>query len=262
MSKTIIEVAPVSFLNHKNNPLTPEEIANEVYKCYEEGATIFHLHVRDKVGKESKDITNFLETIELIRKKCNIIININASNLEDLAPFIKEYEEIKICPLHLGSLTLFDFAIPSTWKQIEQNYNKIIKYNLVQEMCIFDLAHIYNAKKIIKNSNIKDSHIYTFYLNYPGQLPVARNNIKILSDEMENDDIWFYAECDRRNYVNVKMALELGGHIRVGFEDSFYDDETENVTNHLLVRKVAQLANKCNRGIANIEETKNILSIR
>lgn len=262
MNNTIIEVAPVSFLNHKNNPLTPEEIADEVYRCYKEGATIFHLHVRDEMGKECKEAEGFLKTIRLIREKCDILININATNFQMLSSYFDEYPEMKICPLHLGSLTLFNFALPFTWDQIVHNAKNNSEYDLVQEMCIFDLANIHNAKKIIKDGNVKNPYLYTFYLNYPGQLPASEKNITILSEEMGADDIWFYAECNRSNYDNIKTALRLGGNIRVGFEDSFYDDETQYPTNHLLVRKVAELSKQYNRGIADIEETKKRLGIK
>ena len=52
MAKVIITVAPTgSFLTkkeHPNVPLTPEEIAQAAYECWNEGAAIVHVHARDE----------------------------------------------------------------------------------------------------------------------------------------------------------------------------------------------------------------------
>ena len=63
MSKIIITVAPTgawpSKKDNPNIPLTPEEIANDVYECYKAGASVAHLHMRDDMGKGTMDIQKF-----------------------------------------------------------------------------------------------------------------------------------------------------------------------------------------------------------
>lgn len=260
MKNTIIEVAPVAFLKHVNNPITPEEIAEEVYKCYKEGATVCHLHMRDEQGRETSDITGFLKTLRLIKEKCEILVNVKKESYKAIEPYLNEFPEVKIAPVHVGSVTLFDFAIGCKWSEIVNDVEELSELKLIQEMCIFDLANIHNTKKLIKLGKVNTPYYYTFYLNYPGELPVSKKNIKILLDEMDTDDIWFYAECDRRNFENIELALKLGGNIRVGFEDSFHDDEF--ATNHMMVKKVAKLSKECGRGIADINETKRILGVK
>lgn len=62
-------------------PVTPEEIAEDVYECWKAGAAVAHIHVRNDDGTPCTDFERYKETIDLIRAKkdCDICINITSS---------------------------------------------------------------------------------------------------------------------------------------------------------------------------------------
>ncbi len=62
-------------------PLTPEEIAADAYRCWQEGAAIVHLHMRDDQGQGSMNSALFAKTIQLLRdyRDCDVIINCTTS---------------------------------------------------------------------------------------------------------------------------------------------------------------------------------------
>ncbi|HYB19727.1 MAG TPA: 3-keto-5-aminohexanoate cleavage protein [Thermodesulfobacteriota bacterium] len=63
--------------NNPNVPVTPEDIANAAYECFNEGASIVHVHVRDpKTQKRSLAIEHYAEVVERLRAKCDMIINL------------------------------------------------------------------------------------------------------------------------------------------------------------------------------------------
>ncbi len=57
--KIIIAVAPVGkrIEPPSINPLTPEEVAREVIECSNAGAALVHLHVRDRQGEQTEDLS-------------------------------------------------------------------------------------------------------------------------------------------------------------------------------------------------------------
>ena len=82
MPKTIVTVAPTGAWPtraHPNIPLNPREIADDVYACWQAGAAIAHLHMRDANGKGTMDKERFRETVTMIRAKCDIVINLTTS---------------------------------------------------------------------------------------------------------------------------------------------------------------------------------------
>ena len=85
MDKVIITAALTGAVTPKEKnasiPLTPEEIAEDAYKCWKAGAAIVHLHMRNDEGIGCMDEKKFEETIKLIRAKkdCDVIINCTSS---------------------------------------------------------------------------------------------------------------------------------------------------------------------------------------
>jgi 3-keto-5-aminohexanoate cleavage enzyme len=51
-------------------PYTPQEIAEDAKRCYDAGASFFHLHARDADGRPSCDKELFGEIIASVRKRC------------------------------------------------------------------------------------------------------------------------------------------------------------------------------------------------
>ena len=57
-----------------DHPEQPKEIGQAAHECFNEGAAVVHLHARDKNGVPTGSVEIFREIHELIRAKCNIII--------------------------------------------------------------------------------------------------------------------------------------------------------------------------------------------
>ena len=79
--KFIICVAPLdSFIGKDmspNIPIQPDEIAEEVYRSWNEGASIVHRHARDKSGIATTDPGIFREIDLKIRERgCDIITSL------------------------------------------------------------------------------------------------------------------------------------------------------------------------------------------
>ncbi len=76
--KVIITVAQTgNFQGKAANPALPEqpsEIVSSAYDCYNAGASIVHIHARDKAGNSTNDPDIFAEINTAVRAKCPIII--------------------------------------------------------------------------------------------------------------------------------------------------------------------------------------------
>jgi len=87
--KLIITVCPVGALfsrrQNPHQPYTPEEIARETIESYQEGASVVHLHTRDKTGRPGSSWEILKKTIDLIMEKCPDIV-IQPSACESFIP--------------------------------------------------------------------------------------------------------------------------------------------------------------------------------
>ena len=80
MDKLIITVATTGGIHTKsvnpNLPEQPDEMAQEAYDCYNAGAAIHHIHVRDEQGRTTGDLAKYGEVISKVKAKCPIITQI------------------------------------------------------------------------------------------------------------------------------------------------------------------------------------------
>lgn len=75
--------------------------------------------------------------------------------------------------------------------------------------------------------------------------------------------MWSAAGIGRYQFYVNSMAVTMGGHVRVGLEDSLFYDEgkTRPATNPGLIRRIAKLARAAGRGIASPEEARQIIGL-
>src|SRR5579859_7048738 len=69
--------AEVSRAEQPNLPVTPQEIIAAAVECYEAGASIIHIHVRDEQGNATQDGQIFREVVADIRARCDVITQVS-----------------------------------------------------------------------------------------------------------------------------------------------------------------------------------------
>ena len=81
-------------------PVTPEEIAEDAYECWKAGAAIVHLHMRDKDDNTCSDIGLFRESQQLIKEKCDVIVNMTTTgSMTDNAKDDRDAFERRVAPV-------------------------------------------------------------------------------------------------------------------------------------------------------------------
>jgi 3-keto-5-aminohexanoate cleavage enzyme len=111
MDQLIVTVAPCVPPAHFDDipglQLTPEAIADEVYRAYNAGAALAHLHVLDERGFPTNDLAAFQRTLELVRERCDIIIEGSTGGLNTLAAAercVSLQADIELASLNPGSV--------------------------------------------------------------------------------------------------------------------------------------------------------------
>src|SRR4030042_7005456 len=175
MDKVIVTVAvtggQTTREQHPGLPVTPEEIANAAYECYNEGAAIVHVHVRDpKTGKRSMAFEHYAEVVERLRAKCNMIINlttgpggqltIGSDNHPQLdqsfvaGPEKRVEHVLKLkperCSLDIGSANSGTGVFVNAEVVIDKMAELIKKSGVKPEVEIFDFGHIQIATRLMR----------------------------------------------------------------------------------------------------------------
>lgn len=270
-NKTIITVAATgAWPTKKDNPaipLTPQEIADDVCECYQAGAAVAHLHMRDENGAGSMDKNKFKETVDLIRAKCNIVLNLTTSgdlnatdetrmaHLELIRPELASYD--------CGSMNwLHSSVFLNTPKFLEKLGLAMQEYGVKPEIEIFDGGMVSNSLYYLKKGALKAPLHYQFVLGAAGGMDATVENLVFLKSLIPADSTWSALGIGRGHLPIMYTALALGGHIRVGMEDNvFYAKDVLAKNNAEFVARAARLVKEFNKQPATPDEARQILGV-
>jgi 3-keto-5-aminohexanoate cleavage enzyme len=270
MKKLIITAAVVGAEVMKNQqpalPITPEEIANDVYDCWRSGASIVHLHVRDKDGNPTQDENIFKETVRLIRERTNIIVQVSTGGSVSMTPE-ERIQSINCDPematLSAGTCNFGDEVFYNPYNLMVDFAKKMQNKNILPEIEVFDTGMVNNALKLCKDGYIKGHLHFDFVLGVPGAMPASVKNLLFLSELIPQEATWSVAGIGRHEAPMAAAAIIMGGHVRVGFEDNIYYKKGRLAkSNSELIQRVVRIAKELNRDIATPDEAREILGIK
>jgi len=271
MEKLIITAAicgaEVTKEDNENLPVTPEELALAAKEAEDAGASIIHLHVRDKEGLPTQDVEVFREAIELMKRAgVRAIIQpstggaVGMTAEERLQPVTLKPE---MASLDCGSINFTDDAVFINTPRIIRTFAEEMKRSgVLPELECFDMGHLANALALCKSELAPKHKHFNFVLGVPGGLPAGIRTLKLMVDSIPGDATWTVTAIGRHQLEMAFHAIPMGGHVRVGFEDNIYYSRGRLAeSNAQLVKRVVRLANEYGRMTADPDETRRILEL-
>jgi 3-keto-5-aminohexanoate cleavage enzyme len=267
----MITVAPVGGEltrgEQPNLPLTPEEIADEVARAAEAGASIVHVHARDARGVPTQDRDAYAAIIEAIRARTDIVIQTSTGGSVGMTP------EERIQPLELdpematvttGTVNFGDEVFENPPPLIERFFTAMRQRGIMPEFECFDAGHVDAALRLVERHDTEPRRLhFDFVLGVPGGMRGSPEAVAFMASLLPPGATWSATGIGRTHQPVTLAALAMGGHVRTGFEDTIYYRKGELAgSNAQLIERVARLANESGRGVATPAETRAILGLR
>jgi 3-keto-5-aminohexanoate cleavage enzyme len=267
--KIIVSVAPVGkdVPTPSFNPITPEEVAEEVTACAKAGASVVHLHVRDRHGNQTADLADFSSTLQYIRATSDIIIQGSTGGLVDLS--IEERStalndrRVQTASLNMGSVNFGDDVYVNTLPDIRYWARRMAEERIVPELEIFEVGMIPVYKQLIAEAVLHKPFSFNFILGVEWGLPAVPNSLFFLTSFLNEPIPWGVTHAAMTDFSLLAVAIGLGATVvRVGFEDSvFYAPGKAASANVELVKRVVALVHNMGFDVATSEEARAILGV-
>jgi len=270
--KLIIKLAPTGMIPSKNDtshvPITPSEIAEDTYKAYNLGASVVHVHARDKNGKPTHKKEYFEMIFSEIKKKCPDIV-ICATTSGRVTPQVEHRSEVlelqpEMASLTVGSLNFPNYPSVNSPETIKKLAKAMKEKGILPELEIFEAGFINTAKYLAKKGILNEPLHFNLLLGSLGTIPADIRDLAYLVDSLPLGSTWSATGIGRfQTQINV-AAILMGGHVRVGIEDSIYYNypKKELTTNEKLVKRIVKIANELGREIATPNEARKILGLK
>lgn len=250
-----------------NLPVTPVEQGIAAAEAMAAGASIIHLHVREDDGTPTQRLDRFSEAIEEIRGRCgkDIIIQISTGGAigesirNRAAPLSLKPE---MASLNLGTMNFGDDVFMNHPKDILTLAQRMREEGVMPELEVYEVGMLEHALRLAKDEVLFEPFHFQFVLGVPGGMSGEARNLLHLISLLPRGAHWGVAGIGRYQLPCAALALSLGGHVRVGFEDNIWYRKGELAkSNAQLVARVARIAEELDRPVANPAQARKILGV-
>jgi 3-keto-5-aminohexanoate cleavage enzyme len=236
----VVTVAPtgaeVTRADNPALPHTPAEIADDVVACAEAGASVCHLHVREKDGSPSSRRELFVEAIERIRERSPIITMVSTGGAVWM-PMDERLTGLEADPdlagVETGSMNFGEdpfVTVPADARRVVERAREL---GIGLEAEMFDVGHVVAAARMLERGELSPPLRANLVFGVPGGIDATPEALAAMVRPLPAG------------------TFEDGVFLRRGILAS---------SNSELVADAAGLARTLGRRVASIEEARELLA--
>ncbi|HXA89461.1 MAG TPA: 3-keto-5-aminohexanoate cleavage protein [Mycobacterium sp.] len=266
----VLTVAPTGPIATKADnptlPTQPHEIAEAVHDAYRAGAAVAHLHFRDAGDRPTADLEIALLTMDLIKDRCPILIQLSTGVGLDV-PFSEREALVELRPrmatLNPCSMSFGTGEFRNPPKDVARLAARMRELGVKPELEIYDTGHLEACLRMRDAGLLDDEPMqFSIVLGVRGGMAASPDNLLTLVRRLPPDCIWQVIAIGSSNLPLTAMGVALGGNVRAGLEDALYLRKGElSSGNQPLVERAVRVARALDRPIASVEETEAILRL-
>jgi len=245
-------------------PLTPEEIAADVLACADEGASVFHVHVRDEDGAPTHRADLYERVFSAVRAaRPELVLCVTTSSRVDpdvSARTIGIELDAEIRP-DMASLTLGSFNFPRTVSNnppgtIVDLLECMAKHDVRPELEVFELGMVNTLHTLRERGLIPDPPVVNILLGSMGSAPAFVGDLGHIVERLPAGAEWAAAGIGMYQRPMVIAAAIMDGNVRTGLEDNPRGDGSGPWSNVEAVRLAVRAADLAGRAVATPAEAR------
>jgi 3-keto-5-aminohexanoate cleavage enzyme len=246
-------------------PLLPDEVGEEYRRAFQAGATVGHVHGRRPDGTPTQDLETFRAYSRAIRARSPILQQFSTGGAVGMG-VEERIEALELRPematLTLGTCNFGDGVFENSLPTIRTILERIRRFSITPELEIFDDGMLATADVLFAKGLLQAPAHFDFVLGVPGAAAATPENLTHFARSIPAGCTWTVAGIGRRQTSMATMAIAMGGHVRVGFEDNIYFRKGELAdSNARFVERVVRIAREVGREPASVEEARRLLRI-
>ena len=277
-------------------PVTSEEIAQAAIGAAEAGAAIVHLHARDPAdGRPDQSPERFAPFLKVIKQRTNCVVNITTGG----AATMTVEERLKPCAifkpevasLNMGSMNFGLYPMLARYKTFQHDWeqpylegsrDRVFKNTFADierilttcadngtrfEIECYDIGHLYTLKHFVDRGLVKPPFFVQSVFGILGGIgghPEDVMHMRRTADRLFGEDYrWSVLGAGRNQTAIAAQAVALGGHVRVGLEDSLWIGPGRlAASNAEQVAKAKRLIEEMGLEIATPDDAREMLALK
>ena len=288
--KVIVTIAPTGGMAHKSQnphlPTQPQEIADDVLRCYNAGASVVALHARRPDDGATCNPAVYRDMNERIRSRCDIIIN-NSTGGGVHGDMVRQHangdwelmfeERIKgmdagaeMCTLDATTLNLTfegkEILMNTPLSKARELAVGMKQRGIKPEWEVFSPTHILqDTTTLIDEGHDDEPYFINLVMNvhraFQNAMPYSPRHLQMMVDTLPKGSIFCVSGIGPSQLEANINALLLGGHARVGLEDNLYYRHGELATNVQLTERIVRVIREMDMEPATPAEAREMMGL-
>jgi uncharacterized protein (DUF849 family) len=278
-------------------PVTPEEIAEQSIAAAEAGAAVLHLHARvPEDGRPTGDPGVYARFLPFIRQATDAVVNITTGgsatmSVKDRLAAAAKFKP-EMCSLNMGSINFAFFPAAKRIKQWKHDWEEAYVVNsddyvfrntfrdiayILESLSdagtrfeheCYDVGHLYNLAHFLDRGLVKPPFFVQMIFGILGGIGPDLENLMFMretADRLFGRDAyrWSVLAVGRHQMPFLTQAGLMGGHVRVGLEDSLFIKRGElAVSNAQQVERIVRILAEMGREPATPAEAREMLALK
>ncbi len=265
-------------------PKTPKEIAQATIDAAKAGAAISHIHVRYPDGRPSMEMEHYREVVNRIRDSgCDIVINLTTGPGQRFIPSrddpkiaapgttltsperrVEHVLELRpdLCSLDLNTMWSGASAVINTPWSVATMAKLVVEAGVKPEIEVFDSGDIHLARTLLDEGVLPHPPLFQIVTGISYGFSASTESIVYARGLLPKDAQWACFGIGRMAFPILAQAWILGGHVRIGMEDTVRLSKDElTPDNAALVRKAARIIGELGGTLATPAQARSILGI-
>lgn len=265
-------------------PKTPQEIAQATIDAAKAGAAISHIHVRYPDGRPSMELEHYREVVNRIRDSgCDILINLTTGPGQRFIPSrddpkiaapgttltsperrVEHVLELRpdLCSLDLNTMWSGASAVINAPWSVATMAKLVVEAGVKPELEVFDSGDIHLARALLDEGVLPHPPLFQIVTGVRYGFSASTESIVYARGLLPKDAQWACFGIGRMAFPILAQAWILGGHVRIGMEDTVKLSKDElTPDNAALVRKAARIIGDLGGTLATPAQARSILGI-
>jgi 3-keto-5-aminohexanoate cleavage enzyme len=270
-ASTVITVAPTGAESgpdaHPGLPITLDALVAEARACRRAGAAMVHVHLRDDEGLPTLDPGRLREVVAALRESSDLIVQLSTGGAvtDSFADRLAVLDAAPdSCSLTTGTVNFGDGVFSNPWPFVAELYQRTQALGILPEFELFDLGHVAALSRLLDEFGPPaGGHVHAdFVMGVPGGMPGTAAALVAGVAMLPAGASWSATGIGRATLPVMLAALSLGGHLRVGMEDTLsYGPGRPVRDNAELVQRAARLAAEAFRPAASPTQARAVLGL-
>ncbi|MGW5714671.1 3-keto-5-aminohexanoate cleavage protein [Amycolatopsis sp. NPDC003865] len=276
-------------------PLSADEVADAALEAIQAGSAVVHLHAREPDGRPTPDPDVFEKIVGRITAESDAVINITTGGASSMTMDERLAAAYRLRPelasMNMGSmnfvysgiadkvtewkhdwekpyvLNTYSHPFVNTFDKIEHTLRALGESGTRFEYECYDIGHLYSLAYFVELGLAKPPLLIQGVFGVLGGIGADHANLEHMvriADKLFGDDYCFSAFAAGRDQLSFGThSAWLGGHVRVGLEDSLWIGKGRLAeSNAQQVRKIRAVVEDLGKPIATPADARAMLALR